>query len=227
MMLRGRYRNADTIAAIRRRLGFGAYPLWLRYLLAALALASLSGALLWLADGGGVTWLDGLKYAAILASLAFIARALWRISRRESNLYYGNILSQVSLLVASRRERVRSTIIAAGALIFGMAFLCYATAALIYALSADGIYTPFVQQPTFRETFIFMVDQAAKGLFFDALEVFSLDISALVTNPREKWVFGTFLVIFRLFFSVIVIGAFAAYVLQRALKLAGYKITLS
>ncbi|MDX2264624.1 MAG: hypothetical protein NW215_06605 [Hyphomicrobiales bacterium] len=219
--------NLDSIAAIQRRLGLSVYPLWLRYLLAALALAALTGALLWLADGGGLTWLDAMKYVAIVSLLAFIGRALWRISRRESNLYYGNILSQISLLVASRRERVRSTIIAAGALVLGMAFLCFATAALLYALSADGLYTPFKTTPSFAETLLFIFDQAAKGLFFDAMEVFDIDISTLEVASREKWVFGAFLVLFRLFFSIVVIGAFIAYVLQRAMKLAGYKITLS
>lgn len=216
--------NLDSIAAIERRLGINAYPLWLRYLAVALLLLAASSALLLAGQGGGLTLVDAPKYIVLIGSLLFIGRALWRVQRKESNLYYGNLLSSISLMVASRREKMRSTIIAALALVFGVIFLCFAVSALLYALASDGVYNPLKGAVDFRSVFVFIVDQALKGVFFDAMEIFDINLSPLTIDGREKWVFGAFLVIFRLFFSVIVIGAFVAYVFQRAMKLAGYKI---
>lgn len=219
--------NVDSISAIQRRLGLTAYPLWMRYLGVAMVLLMASGALLYLGQGGSLTLIDAPKYAVLIGSLLFIGRALWRVQQKESNLYYGNLLSSVSLLVASRRERMRSTIIAALALVFGVAFLCVSVSALLYALASDGIYNPFKGVVSFPSVFMFIIDQALKGVFFDAMEIFDINTSALTVDPREKWFFGAFLVLFRLFFSVIVIGAFIAYVFKRAIKLSGYKIDIA
>ncbi|MBC8048838.1 MAG: hypothetical protein H7X92_01660 [Chitinophagales bacterium] len=219
--------NVDSISAIQRRLGITAYPLWMRYLGAAILLLVASGALLYLGQGGGLTLIDAPKYAMLVGSLLFIGRALWRVQRKESNLYYGNLLSSVSLLVASRRERMRSTVIAALALVFGVAFLCTSVSALLYALASDGVYNPFKGAVSLGSVSLFIIDQALKGVFFDAMEIFGINVGSLTVDPREKWFFGAFLVLFRLFFSVIVIGAFIAYVFKRAMKLAGYKIDIA
>jgi hypothetical protein len=204
-----------------------AYPLWLRYLAGVALLSALSALTLRLGDGGGLTAADALKYVTLVGSLAFVGRVLWRIQERESNLYYGNFLSELSLIFASRRTRLRSTFIALGAILVCVAFLCFTLASLIYALASDGVYNPFNSAPGLGEVYLFVIDQALKGALFDFMEIFSLDLTNLAIDANDKWFFGAFLVVFRLFFSFIVIGAFIAYVLNRALQLAGYRIALS
>lgn len=214
-----------AISGFEHRVGLDSYPLWLRYLAAALILVAASGSLIMLGKGSGFGVVDTLKYITLVASLLFICRALWRIQQKESNLYYGNFLSQVNLFMASRRERMKLAIVACAALMIGVAYLCFALGALLYALASDGIYNPFSGKVEFGSVLLFIFDQALKGMLFDFMEIFSINLSELTVNADEKWFFGSFLVVFRLFFSVIVIGAFIAYVFERGMKLAGYKVS--
>jgi len=88
----------------------------------------------------------------------------------------------------------------------------------LYALAAKhGLYQPFIAPPTRLETFAFFANEAAKGAFFDVLDVFALNLPGAATfDPRARWGFAALVVVFRFMAALAVWSLIFATIAKRA-----------
>ena len=89
-------------------------------------------------------------------------------------------------------------------------FLIGSAAILRASVALSTVEIPFFVQPgpyTDRDVWLFVIDQALKGLAFDFMEVYGLQIGRLEHNPNFV-TFTTLIFIFRAFFAAIIVGLF-------------------
>jgi hypothetical protein len=95
-------------------------------------------------------------------------------------------------------------------LIFALALVIHAAAFLLTnTAEVYQIYNPFETPLSYWFVVAYLIDQTAKGAFFDVMEVFKIDLqSRLHLDARTHWFFGSLIAGWRFFISVSVLGTF-------------------
>jgi len=93
----------------------------------------------------------------------------------------------------------------------------------LYALSTKhGLYQPFAAPPTRVEAVAFFANEAAKGAFFDVLDVFGLNLPGAPSfDSHARWGFAALVVLFRFMAALAVWSLIFAYVAKRAVQVSG------
>jgi hypothetical protein len=163
----------------------------------------------------------GLTSQAALMATVYLALAIcasaalywaWKMGDSEIERAQDDILSKENIDMQDLLRRLLLVSPKSVALVFASIILL--STSLYGAANHPSIYSPFADSFDAWQSFVFVLNQAAQGAFFDILETHAIDLQSFLSakvlrvDPAVHWIFVKFLTIFRAAVSIATLGLF-------------------